>query len=85
MHVYDALVSRSFAAVLAAGPESVTFKCDAVKAAVSNACPPSGLLHWYCTADCPGAECDINFEGFGLFGTIPEIGDLRCAHRFARV
>jgi hypothetical protein len=43
------------------------------------------LLHWNCSADCPDVECDINFGGFGLFGTIPEIGDLRCAHRFARV
>ncbi len=67
------------------GTESVTFKCDAAQAAVSEACPPSGLLHWNCSADCPDAECDINFGGFGLFGTIPEIGNLRCAHRFARV
>ena len=74
-----------FAAALAAGLESVTFKCDPAKAAVSEACPPSGLLQWNCSADCPDAECDINFGGYGLFGTIPEIGDLRCAHRFARV
>ena len=80
VHVYDTL-----AAALAAGQESVTFKCDAAKAASSEACPPSGLIHWNCSADCPDAECDINFGGFGLFGTIPEIGDLRCAHRFARV
>ena len=73
------------AAALAAGLESVTLKCDAAKAAMSEACPPSGLLRWNCTADCPAAECDINFRAFGLFGTIPEIGDLRCAHRFARV
>ena len=73
------------AAALAAGLESVTLKCDEAKAAVSEACPPSGLLHWNCSADCPDAECDINFGGLGLFGTIPEIGDLRCAHRFARV
>jgi hypothetical protein len=52
---------------------------------VSDACPPSGLLRWNCSADCPDAECDINFGGFGLFGTIPAIGDLRCAHRFARL
>jgi hypothetical protein len=71
--------------VLAAGQESVAFQCGGSTAAHSEACPPSGLLHWNCTADCPDAECDINFERFGLFGTIPEIGDLRCAHRVARV
>jgi hypothetical protein len=70
--------------LLAAGLESVTFKCDPAQAG-SEACPPSGLLHWNCSEDCPDAECDLNFGGFGLFGTIPEIGDLRCAHRFARV
>jgi hypothetical protein len=70
---------------LAAGQESVTFKCDPAKADPTEACPPSGLLQWDCSEDCPDAECDINFGGFGLFGTIPEIGDLRCAHRFARV
>ncbi len=71
--------------MLAAGQESVTFTCDPAKAAVSEACPPSGLLHWNCSEDCPDAECDLNFGGYGLFGTIPEIGNLRCAHRFARV
>ncbi len=70
---------------LAAGQESVTFQCDPAKADPTEACPPSGLLRWNCSADCPDAECDLNFRGFGLFGTIPEIGDLRCAHRFARV
>ena len=88
MHVYDAIRGicvSEFATALAAGLESVAFQCDPAKAAVSEACPPSGLLHWNCSVDCPDAECDINFDGFGLFGTIPEIGDLRCAHRFARV
>ena len=74
-----------FAAARAAGQESVTFKCDPAKAGWREACPPSGLLQWNCSTDCPDEECDIHFGGFGLFGTIPEIGDLRCAHRFARV
>ena len=70
---------------LAAGLESITFKCDPAKADAGKACPSSGLLQWNCSEDCPHAECDINVAGFGLFGKIPEIGDLRCAHRFARV
>ena len=74
-----------FAAALAAGQESVAFKCDPAKATKSEACPPSGLLHWNCSVDCPDAECDINLVGYGLVGTVPEIGNLRCAHRFARV
>jgi hypothetical protein len=78
---------RHLRLALAAGPESVTFKCDPAKAKKSkkSKCPPSGLLQWNCSVDCPDEECDINFGGFGLFGTIPEIGDLRCAHRFARL
>ena len=85
LHFTMRLRLSQLAAALAAGQESVAFKCDVAKAAVSEACPPSGLLHWNCSEDCPDAECDINFGGLGLFGTIPEIGDLRCAHRFARV
>ncbi len=67
---------------LAAGDHSVTFKCDPAK---SDACPPSGLLEWSCSADCPNEECDVDLSGSGLLGTIPEIGSLRCAHRIARL
>ena len=63
------------------GEDSVTFACIAETAS----CPPSGRIVWSCSTDCLNEECDMNLQGFGLIGVIPEIGELKCASRIARV
>ena len=65
------------------GEDSVMFTCN--PAHEKAACPPSGRIVWSCSTDCLNEECDMNMPGFGLIGAIPEIGELKCASRIARV